>query len=620
MLPLALKIVWLIFALLGIPATWAVLIPFASAIGTYWAFVLYSIAITILEGIFAIGTISALPFIFNTLVLNCQRHGLEHDSFGYAARLLRAQTVIIALCFHVLTGPYRSIQASASALLWRRAYYLFVVVFPVLASTAHLVVVLKLDSVRPMNDLRCDVTSPLWPRLLGYAGIPVILFTPCFILSIFTAVRLLDMHARLREFQTRGGYQKKPARAANNGSLVVMSRRSVVKQMNGVIDTDKLPSQSLDGQKAMSFGVQLRRSLTQFSSRSSLPHTPRTTETNSSNTYVTNSLPAVSPSTIYKSQPPPIASNKSMIFTDVDRGQTPSPIVFAPASIPSPHYHHAQCDAAEEPSHPHPSFYLTGPHYVFTAPVGDELAPSPASPSRARISLVVGERIPRYHLPSRPPPGVLRPSLELSPEYARVRLEEDHAALVAAVAISPSAPSYQPPLSPLMEGAGSGAIDSLPPITYTDHVLAELPEVDEADPNSIAKGEFTDELKVVLMDPPEPRLKPVRQFYRSAPRPSVGRPPGLDPAIWRLVAFQLAFFLILVLASLGTLIDLAKDQTPAPFGTQHIALLLVAWCPALIFGSLFSRRSQPIFPSALSLIARIQHQLMIHVSFVPTLP
>ncbi|KAI0293997.1 hypothetical protein BC826DRAFT_910271, partial [Russula brevipes] len=46
------------------------------------------------------------------------------------------------------------------------------------------------------------------------------------------------------------------------------------------------------------------------------------------------------------------------------------------------------------------------------------------------------------------------------------------------------------------------------------------------------------------------------------------------------------FFFILVLASLSTLIDLVKDRdTPTSFGTQHIAIILAAWCPAVVFGS-----------------------------------
>jgi hypothetical protein len=49
-----------------------------------------------------------------------------------------------------------------SALRWRRAYYFFVIVVPLLAFTAYLVAVLKTDSVHPGSDLHCDSTSPLW--------------------------------------------------------------------------------------------------------------------------------------------------------------------------------------------------------------------------------------------------------------------------------------------------------------------------------------------------------------------------------------------------------------------------------------------------------------------------
>jgi len=39
---------------------------------------------------------------------------------------------------------------------------LFVVVFPLLAFTAHLTAVLETDSVHPANAMHCDNTSPLW--------------------------------------------------------------------------------------------------------------------------------------------------------------------------------------------------------------------------------------------------------------------------------------------------------------------------------------------------------------------------------------------------------------------------------------------------------------------------
>ncbi|KAH9985623.1 hypothetical protein BJV74DRAFT_552676 [Russula compacta] len=245
MLSLTLKVVWLVFAVLGVPATWFVLIPFASAIGTYWASILYCITITILEGTFCLGMIwgmtpSNMPHWFCVV-----------------------QTVIISLCFHVLTGvcgcftwasyltvfrPYRSIQASASALLWRKAYYFFVIIFPSLAFTAYLVAVLKTNSVQPMNDMHCDNTSPLWPRLLGYAGAPIVLFTPCFLLSIATAVRILGLHTRIRALRTQGDNQSRSIRVGNGDSRMDMLRQSAVTPVSGL--TDKPPPPTLDGRQA----------------------------------------------------------------------------------------------------------------------------------------------------------------------------------------------------------------------------------------------------------------------------------------------------------------------------------------------------------------------------------
>lgn len=45
------------------------------------------------------------------------------------------------------------------------------------------------------------------------------------------------------------------------------------------------------------------------------------------------------------------------------------------------------------------------------------------------------------------------------------------------------------------------------------------------------------------------------------------------------------FTLGLLLASISTIIDVVRGRTiPTPFGTQHVALLLVAWGPVIVFG------------------------------------
>lgn len=46
-----------------------------------------------------------------------------------------------------------------------------------------------------------------------------------------------------------------------------------------------------------------------------------------------------------------------------------------------------------------------------------------------------------------------------------------------------------------------------------------------------------------------------------------------------------AFVFIQFLALLTTFVDVASGRrTPSPFGSQHVALLLGAWCPVVIFG------------------------------------
>ncbi|KAH7883421.1 hypothetical protein F5I97DRAFT_242028 [Phlebopus sp. FC_14] len=78
--------------------------------------------------------------------------------------------------------------------------------------------------------------------------------------------------------------------------------------------------------------------------------------------------------------------------------------------------------------------------------------------------------------------------------------------------------------------------------------------------------------------------------------------PSLAPAIWRLLLFQMAFFSIEILSSISTIVDVARHRTtPSPFGTQHVALILDAWGPLIVFGQLpairqglmFWRRRQP---------------------------
>lgn len=346
------------------------------------------------------------------------------------------------------------------------------------------------------------------PRLLGYAGAPILLFTPCFILSIVTAIRIISMHAKLR---AQSGNQSLSAHATGRCSRMANPQRLAATPVSGV--SDKHPPPTLDGHTGMAIDVRLQSSSSRSSSRASLPGTAGT---NTSTAYIPVEIPSLSPLGIpsaYLSQPSPPSSTENQSSPEIQRFRTPSPIVFAHAYVPSPHHRHAQLDSAEPRDN---RDYESGSGPAPRATVSEESLTAPVSPSRAHISLEAGGRMPRFHLPTRSPPNGLRPSLELSPEYVRARLEEDRAILAAHsedLSASPC-PSHRPPISTLSTGKSPDVISSLPSIMYADRALERLPETDEADKGSIAEteGGYTDERKVVSPEPPP--LKPERRFFR----------------------------------------------------------------------------------------------------------
>ncbi|KAF7981553.1 hypothetical protein HWV62_33157 [Athelia sp. TMB] len=59
---------------------------------------------------------------------------------------------------------------------------------------------------------------------------------------------------------------------------------------------------------------------------------------------------------------------------------------------------------------------------------------------------------------------------------------------------------------------------------------------------------------------------------------------GIIPLIWRLILFHAVFFFVQILVTLSTIIDIAHGRhVLTPFGTEHIALILAAWGPFVIF-------------------------------------
>ncbi|KAG7091922.1 hypothetical protein E1B28_008316 [Marasmius oreades] len=108
-----------------------------------------------------------------------------------------AQTILTGLGFFLTTGvttafayesvfkaKERDIGRSSVSLPWRPLFIIPVIVYPLASSLVQIILVLLLEAVEPTDDLQCDATHPLWVRFLGYAGNPLAFSLTFFIISL----------------------------------------------------------------------------------------------------------------------------------------------------------------------------------------------------------------------------------------------------------------------------------------------------------------------------------------------------------------------------------------------------------------------------------------------------
>ncbi|KAF8512733.1 hypothetical protein BU17DRAFT_53866, partial [Hysterangium stoloniferum] len=173
----------------GIISCWTtlVIVP-GRKYGGLWGRILYCLYITWLDGAFCLGMIwhmdpHRMPrrfCIFQTL------------SFSFASFALTgwAASFTIATSFAVFRP--QSFDNARAALTWHIRYIPTLIVFPLLAAGLYTAFVFKLNAIKPVasDDLHCDVTDPLWVRLLGYGGISPLVSIPFLALSALSAFRL----------------------------------------------------------------------------------------------------------------------------------------------------------------------------------------------------------------------------------------------------------------------------------------------------------------------------------------------------------------------------------------------------------------------------------------------
>ncbi|KAI0088839.1 hypothetical protein BDY19DRAFT_150870 [Irpex rosettiformis] len=125
----------------------------------------------------------------------------------------------------------------------------------------------------------------------------------------------------------------------------------------------------------------------------------------------------------------------------------------------------------------------------------------------------------------------------------------------------------------------------------SDTVSGPLRWAKDSDRDSLSKNTYD----YAIPEDEEPGL------HAFPPHPRIRRSPSGQPPPWmlddlppdpysrielgRTVAFQSLFSATLILASISTLVDLGLGRsTPTRVGTQHIALMMVTWLPALVLG------------------------------------
>jgi hypothetical protein len=164
---------------------------------------LYAVTVTFIEGIFALGIVWKMqpvdmPRAFCLAQAIIPAIGSYFLS-GVCACLTLASYATVFNPKHGLLSHRRS----SNPLAWKSAYLIFVGLWPLLATAAFLTVSLKYDAIQPTDDLHCDVTRPLWPRLFGYAGAPLIVAIPCLGVSAATFRRIAQVSADARTIRAR---------------------------------------------------------------------------------------------------------------------------------------------------------------------------------------------------------------------------------------------------------------------------------------------------------------------------------------------------------------------------------------------------------------------------------
>ncbi|KAJ7442038.1 hypothetical protein FB451DRAFT_1440787 [Mycena latifolia] len=221
MLPFGLKLAWFALSLSGLIGCWAVLLPLAWAIKSYWGPIVYAVGVTALQVVFCLGLVwrmdpASLPRAF--CIAQVLITGL---AVFFLIGVLAAITT--ATAFHV-AKPKQWGQDDNAVLPWRYYYLLPMLLFPLLASAVQVTFVVFFDTLDRADGLNC-VAHPLWIQFLGYAGTPFLITVPCLWLSSVSVFRVIRTHKHIRRarrsvnFEALDHFTNRPQRRKSRPAL-----------------------------------------------------------------------------------------------------------------------------------------------------------------------------------------------------------------------------------------------------------------------------------------------------------------------------------------------------------------------------------------------------------------
>ncbi|KAI1798118.1 hypothetical protein LXA43DRAFT_875791 [Ganoderma leucocontextum] len=528
MLAFGFKVAWFTLSLLGFLSNILALPAFAEALDGYLIPVFYTVSNFLLQGIFCLGMIwkmdpLAMPRAFCTV---------QPVIFTVAWLFMTFITSGMAVCStSAILRPKGGVPATPtfvrSRIQWH-ATCLFLALVPMAASGAYLGLALKFDAVQPDDGMSCDATHPVWVRLFSYAGVPLLLALPSLVLTC-TAGYQFYAHSPHQHHSHSFGH------TTDHFTSVPLRRQSRTKA-NRVYHEAKTFDPTL-------WSLELSPTLTGLPAgqRSATP----------SSTIVVEAIP---------SPPDSLSSGRVRIIA----GRAPT------VSRHDLRYHLPFQWRFNEPLNSEDGFRSSPDSSLNLSRSHSRHTPSPlifANPVEERNEQLYTTTVPVALGPSE---SLYEAAPWLKDEKAYLRQMEK---VKPDLAHQPYPRNANKDPNHVNDEGYDGISRSLRWARHSDGSISSAKSVLE-----FARGPRRDDPEA-LRRPSPVELSTYDAALTETPIPD------FTYMVWRILFFQLLSSAAQIVATLSSLVDMSKQHNPpAPFGTQHVALLLVAWLPLVSFG------------------------------------